>query len=203
MPISSAPGAARVAGHKVVVPPPAAHAGAGARAGSQQRASAPPRPGARPADLRAFHRAWLAALRATLDTTPNRELAYPEPGGHPRLRQTLSEYLQRVRGAAVRADNVTVTTGVTDGMIQVFRALGAAGVGAVAVEDPGWYRRPVATVQGMDPARVALFGSLSKTLAPALSLGWGSHRRAGRRPCAPPRAGSPDLRCSTSSLWPR
>jgi DNA-binding transcriptional MocR family regulator len=118
------------------------------------------------------HRAWLAALRATLDTTPNRELAYPEPGGHPRLRQTLSEYLQRVRGAAVRADNVTVTTGVTDGMTQVFRALGAAGVGAVAVEDPGWYRRPVATVQGMDPARVALFGSLSKTLAPALSLGW-------------------------------
>jgi len=33
-------------------------------------------------------------------------------------------------------------------------------------------RRPIGTVQGMDPAQVALFGSLSKTLAPALSLGW-------------------------------
>jgi GntR family transcriptional regulator / MocR family aminotransferase len=33
-------------------------------------------------------------------------------------------------------------------------------------------RRPVGTVQGMDPRRVALFGSLTKTLAPALRLGW-------------------------------
>jgi GntR family transcriptional regulator/MocR family aminotransferase len=33
-------------------------------------------------------------------------------------------------------------------------------------------RRPVATVQGMAPDRVALFGSLSKTLSPALGIGW-------------------------------
>jgi GntR family transcriptional regulator/MocR family aminotransferase len=33
-------------------------------------------------------------------------------------------------------------------------------------------RRPVGTVQGTDPARVALFGSVSKTLGPALGLGW-------------------------------
>ncbi len=33
-------------------------------------------------------------------------------------------------------------------------------------------RRPVGTVQGMDPARVALLGSVSKTLGPALGLGW-------------------------------
>ncbi|MEU4517466.1 hypothetical protein AB0F52_01975 [Amycolatopsis sp. NPDC024027] len=33
-------------------------------------------------------------------------------------------------------------------------------------------RRPVGTVQGTDPARVALFGSVSKTLSPALGLGW-------------------------------
>jgi GntR family transcriptional regulator/MocR family aminotransferase len=208
-------------------------------------------------DLRAFpRRAWLAALRAEIDTIPHTQLAYPGPGGHPRLRQVLSEYLQRVRGAVVRAEDVTITTGVTDGMTQILRALVAAGVSAVAVEDPGWYRlheaiaraglalapvpvdeqgmrveelverpgpgleaavvtpahhfptgtvlaparratlikwarrasalileddydaefrydrRPIGTVQGMDPAQVALFGSLSKTLAPALSLGW-------------------------------
>jgi GntR family transcriptional regulator / MocR family aminotransferase len=33
-------------------------------------------------------------------------------------------------------------------------------------------RRPVATLQGMDPSRVCLFGSLSKTMAPALRIGW-------------------------------
>ncbi|MDQ7805148.1 PLP-dependent aminotransferase family protein [Amycolatopsis sp. A133] len=33
-------------------------------------------------------------------------------------------------------------------------------------------RRPVGTVQGTDPGRVALFGSVSKTLGPALGLGW-------------------------------
>jgi GntR family transcriptional regulator/MocR family aminotransferase len=33
-------------------------------------------------------------------------------------------------------------------------------------------RRPVGTVQGTAPARVALFGSVSKTLSPALGLGW-------------------------------
>jgi GntR family transcriptional regulator/MocR family aminotransferase len=33
-------------------------------------------------------------------------------------------------------------------------------------------RRPVSTVQGMDSRRVVLLGSLSKTLSPALRIGW-------------------------------
>ncbi|WP_405796777.1 PLP-dependent aminotransferase family protein [Streptomyces sp. NBC_01506] len=33
-------------------------------------------------------------------------------------------------------------------------------------------RRPVGSLQGMDPERVALLGSLSKTLSPALRIGW-------------------------------
>jgi GntR family transcriptional regulator/MocR family aminotransferase len=33
-------------------------------------------------------------------------------------------------------------------------------------------RRPVATLQGMDPSRVALVKSVSKTLSPALGIGW-------------------------------
>jgi GntR family transcriptional regulator/MocR family aminotransferase len=33
-------------------------------------------------------------------------------------------------------------------------------------------RRPVGVVQGMDPGRVFLLGSVSKTLSPALGLGW-------------------------------
>ena len=206
-------------------------------------------------DLRAFpRRAWVEALRAELGTAPSTELAYPPPGGHPRLREVLAEYLQRVRGAAAQPEDVTVTSGVTDGVVRACQALAAAGARAVAVEDPGWHRlrdavartgltpvpvpvdehglrvealegvpglgavivtpahqfptgtvlaparraallewarragalvleddydaefrydrRPVGTVQGMDPSRVALFGSLSKTLAPALRLGW-------------------------------
>ncbi|WP_089254315.1 PLP-dependent aminotransferase family protein [Asanoa hainanensis] len=33
-------------------------------------------------------------------------------------------------------------------------------------------RRPIAAMQGLDPARVTLLGSVSKTLSPALGLGW-------------------------------
>ncbi|NUR92347.1 MAG: PLP-dependent aminotransferase family protein, partial [Nonomuraea sp.] len=33
-------------------------------------------------------------------------------------------------------------------------------------------RRPVASLQGMDPSRVVLFKSLSKILSPALGIGW-------------------------------
>ena len=33
-------------------------------------------------------------------------------------------------------------------------------------------RAPVSTIQGMDPSRVVLLGSLSKTLSPALRIGW-------------------------------
>jgi GntR family transcriptional regulator/MocR family aminotransferase len=41
-------------------------------------------------------------------------------------------------------------------------------------------RRPVGTLQGLDPARVVLFGSLSKMMSPALGIGWA---------VAPPRWG--------------
>jgi GntR family transcriptional regulator/MocR family aminotransferase len=166
----------------------------------------------------------------------------------------LAEYLARVRGALVDPADVTVCRGVFDGTGRVCRALRAAGIAAVAVEDPGWQqlreaaagaglrlsptrvdehglrvgdldddpavravivspthqfptgvvlaaerrralldwarrvdgvileddydaefrydRRPVGTMQGTDPARVVLLGSLSKTLSPALGIGW-------------------------------
>lgn len=48
---------------------------------------------------------------------------------------------------------------------------------AVIVEDDydaefRYDRAPVASLQGMSPSRVALIGSLSKTLSPALGIGW-------------------------------
>ena len=55
-------------------------------------------------------------------------------------------------------------------------------------------RRPVGTMQGTDPLRVALLGSLSKTLSPALGIGWmatpawltAEVRSVEVRPAAPP-----------------
>jgi GntR family transcriptional regulator / MocR family aminotransferase len=206
-------------------------------------------------DLRAFPLGrWVSALRSVAATLPYAELGYPDAAGHPRLRQVLAEYLTRVRGALVDPADVTVCRGVADGTARVCRALRAAGIGAVAVEDPGWHRlreaaataglrvvptrvdgqglrvadldddpavravivspthqfptgvvlsaqrrgallewarrvdglileddydaefrydrRPVGTMQGTDRSRVVLLGSLSKTLSPALGIGW-------------------------------
>jgi GntR family transcriptional regulator/MocR family aminotransferase len=206
-------------------------------------------------DLRAFPLArWVGALRSVAATLPYAELGYPDPAGHPRLRQLLAQYLARVRGAHPDPAQVTICRGVADGTGRLGRALRAAGVTAVAVEDPGWHRlrqavaaaglqvvpvpvdaeglrvgdledrpgvravivgpthqfptgvvlsparraallawahrvdglileddydaefrydrRPVGTMQGTDPSRVALLGSLSKTLSPALGIGW-------------------------------
>jgi GntR family transcriptional regulator/MocR family aminotransferase len=228
-------------------------------------------------DLRHFpFPAWLAAVRSVAVSLPYTEMAYPNPNGHRRVREVLASYLARVRGAVVDPSDVTVTSSVTDGVTRACRALRAAGVKAVAVEDPGWGRlreaarvaglecvpvpvddsglrvdvladypqvraavvspahqvptgsvlaperraallewargvdalileddydaefrydrRPVGTLQGTDPTRVALLGSLSKTLSPALGIGWivtpAAWTRALRatevRPAAPP-----------------
>ncbi len=72
-------------------------------------------------------------------------------------------------------------------------------VDAVVIEDDydaefRYDRAPVAALQGMDPARVVLVGSTSKTLAPALGIGWAvvPHRwgtaldAAGRPAVTPP-----------------
>src|SRR4029453_12553465 len=206
-------------------------------------------------DLRSFPLGrWVGALRSVASTLPYAELGYPDPSGHPRVRRVRAESLARVRGAQVDPELVTVCRGVADGTGRVCQALRAAGVGAVAVEDPGWHqlrqaaasaglrvvptrvdaqglrvgdldidpevravivspthqfptgvvlsasrraarlawarrvdglileddydaeyrydRRPVGTIQGTDPSRVALLGSLSKTLSPALGIGW-------------------------------
>ena len=53
----------------------------------------------------------------------------------------------------------------------------ARATGGLVVEDDydaefRYDRRPLAALQGLDPARVAYVGTASKTLAPALRLGW-------------------------------
>jgi GntR family transcriptional regulator/MocR family aminotransferase len=206
-------------------------------------------------DLRAFpRRRWAEAVRAQVTNAAFTEFGHPPPGGHPRLRGLLAEYLGRSRGVSTTARDVTVCTSVTDGVRRVCRALRSQGITAVGCEEPGWTRlrqviraaglepvpvradggglrvdelaghaglravlaapahqfplgsvlvperraalldwarrvdgvvleddydaefrydrRPVAALQGMDPSRVILLKSLSKTLSPALGLGW-------------------------------
>ncbi len=206
-------------------------------------------------DLRAFpRRRWAEAVRAQVTTTAFTELGYPPPGGHPRLRRLLAEYLGRSRGVSTAPQDVTLCTSVTDGVRRICQVLRAEGITAVGCEEPGWTRlreviratgletvpvrvddgglrtddlarhpglrvvlttpahqfplgtvlaperraallrwarqvdgvvleddydaefrydrRPVATLQGMDPSRVILFKSLSKIISPALGIGW-------------------------------
>jgi GntR family transcriptional regulator/MocR family aminotransferase len=235
-------------------------------------------------DLRAFPLdRWLAALRTAAATLPYRQFGYPTPGGEPRLRRILAEYLGRVRGAAAHPDDVTICTGVTDAVTRLSAAVHAAGVESVAVEDPGWTRlrdaiaatgvrvvavpvdeggirvdalarlagvrmvvvspahqfptgvvlapgrrarlldwarrvdglvveddydaefrydrRPVGALQGTDPEHVALVGSLSKTLSPALGLGWLVTPQRWTAPVRGVPRRSPRA-CSTSSRSP-
>jgi GntR family transcriptional regulator/MocR family aminotransferase len=205
-------------------------------------------------DFAAFPRsAWSRSVHDTITSMRRADLDYQSSGGHPRLRRVLTEYLGRVRGAVVHEDDVTITSGILDGLSLMLRALAAADRIRVAIEDPCWGRlvaatqrtgldvvpievdaegmqtgdlsdvpvdavivapahqfptgmvltperrmlllewaraadglvleddydaefrydrRPVGVLQGIDPARVAVFGSLSKTLAPGVGVGW-------------------------------
>jgi len=206
-------------------------------------------------DLRAFpRRAWAQAVRAAAESASFDQLDYSQSGGHPRLRTLLAEHLNRSRGCAVRPDMVCIYAGAGQSLLQLCRALKAAGHRAIGVEDPGsdrhwqaarmaglelapvpvdenglvvaalldrpdvravcvspahhpatgvlltaerraslldWARRAdgliieddydaqfsydravPAALQGRSPDRVALLGSMSKTLGPAVGIGW-------------------------------
>ena len=206
-------------------------------------------------DLRAFPvTRWVAAVRAAAAAMPVADLGYPDPAGHPVLRDVLGGYLTRVRGAQADPADLTVCGSVREGITRLCGALRDQGCRAVAVENPGWHRvreqiagaglavvpvpvddqglradvldqypeagavvvspahqfpvgtvlsaprraallawarrtggliieddydaeyrydrRPVGALQGADPGAVALLGSVSKTLSPALGIGW-------------------------------
>ncbi|WP_407914572.1 PLP-dependent aminotransferase family protein [Kitasatospora sp. NE20-6] len=103
-------------------------------------------------DLRAFpNRRWLEALRSTMVTGALTDLAYPQIGGNPTLRELIADYLRRSRGAHAGAADVVITNGVTGGVAHACWALRNSGVTALAVEDPGRPQlRKVAAAQGLE-----------------------------------------------------
>jgi GntR family transcriptional regulator/MocR family aminotransferase len=91
-------------------------------------------------DLAGFPRdRWLRSLRAAWRQAPIDAVDYPDPRGVPALRETLAEYLGRVRGAAADPEQLIVCTGFSQGLSLIARWLRSRGVTRVALEDPGWH----------------------------------------------------------------
>ena len=90
------------------------------------------RPG-RP-DASSFPRAdWLRALRRALAGAPDEAFDYGDPRGREELRRELAAYLRRARGLRVAQDDVVVTSGYTQSLGLIARALAPC---RVAMEDP-------------------------------------------------------------------
>jgi GntR family transcriptional regulator/MocR family aminotransferase len=91
-------------------------------------------------DLAGFPRdRWLRSLRAAWRQAPIDAVDYPDPRGVPALRETLAEYVGRVRGAAADPEQLIVCTGFSQGLSLIARWLHSRGVNSVALEDPGWH----------------------------------------------------------------
>lgn len=91
-------------------------------------------------DLTGFPRdRWLRSLRTALRESPLSAIGYPDPRGVPELRQALSDYLGRARGAAADPERILVCTGFAQGLSLLCRTFAAQGVSSVALEDPGWH----------------------------------------------------------------
>jgi GntR family transcriptional regulator/MocR family aminotransferase len=205
-------------------------------------------------DVSAFPRAaWLRSMRVALATMTDADLGYGDPRGVEVLRAAVGEYLGRVRGVVADPEHIVITSGYTQGLGLVCRALAVGGAKRIGLEDPSnpedgmiarraglepvaigvddagtrisdlvgvnadavivtpahqnpsgvvltgerrtdllaWLghreaiaveddydaeyrydRAAVGALQGLDPDRVAYLGSTSKTLAPALRIGW-------------------------------
>ncbi len=101
----------------------------------------------------------------------------PVPVDRDGLRTDLLDRCPRVRAVVISPAH-QFPTGAVLAPERRSRLIGwARRVDALIIEDDydaefRYDRRPIGTVQGMDPARVALAGSLSKTMSPGLGIGW-------------------------------
>ncbi len=90
-------------------------------------------------DLSRFPRAaWVRSLRAGLAVAPDSVLGYGDARGVGVLREALARYLGRVRGTVADPERILVSSGHTQALVLVLRALRARGVRRVALEDPGF-----------------------------------------------------------------
>jgi GntR family transcriptional regulator/MocR family aminotransferase len=109
---------------------------------------APAAPASRPADVRFDFRpsmpdvttfpraAWARCLRRAAASITDADLGYGDPRGVEALRGALADYLGRVRGVIASPETVVVTTGYTQGLAIVCRALAETGGTRIALESP-------------------------------------------------------------------
>lgn len=104
-------------------------------------------------DVSHFPRAvWLRSIRRVLIDAPNERFLYLSGRGMPELREALADYLNRVRGASVEADNVVICSGFAQGIALLIEVLARSGARRLAVEDPSADddARPMALAAGLE-----------------------------------------------------
>jgi GntR family transcriptional regulator/MocR family aminotransferase len=91
-------------------------------------------------DLSSFPRSdWAWAVKQACTQAASAELGYGDPRGSAVLREVLAGYLRRVRAAAARPAQMTISTGFAQGINLVLHVLARqCGVTCVAFEDPGY-----------------------------------------------------------------
>ena len=137
---------------------------------------------------------WLRHYRAALGNAANHELNYPGPLGPLQLRDVLSNYLGRVRGVVVEPHQLLITTGLTQAIVLLCRALRRRGAETIAMEDPcfGLHREAVANLglkvvqirvdsDGLDVASLAGLKVDAVLVTPAHSYPTGAVLSPGRR----------------------
>lgn len=112
-----------------------------------QRAPAPPPDAQAPAfpfdfrpglpDLSLFPLApWSRASRKVLREARPQDLGYGNPAGTALLRESLCDYLSRVRGVCAHADEILVCNGFTQGLTLILQTMRSRGIRRLAMEDP-------------------------------------------------------------------
>ena len=109
-------------------------------------------------DVTTFPRsAWARCLRRAATSISDADLGYGDPRGVEALRAALADYLGRVRGVAASPENVVVTTGYTQGLAIVCRALAGSGATRIALESPADPEYAmIAGRAGLEPVPVAV-----------------------------------------------
>ena len=112
-------------------------------------------------DLAGFPRSgWLAAARRAITAAPSHELGYPDPRGLPGLRDTLAQYLARVRGVRTTPDRIIICSGFVQALHLLSVALCRLGASTIAVESYGFgLHRDVIRAAGLATRPVTVDGS--------------------------------------------
>jgi GntR family transcriptional regulator/MocR family aminotransferase len=89
-------------------------------------------------DLTSFpRRDWAWALRESCRNATPAQFGYGDPRGSEILREVLAGYMRRVRATAADARQIVICSGYAQGVNLVLGSLLEAGVGRVALENPG------------------------------------------------------------------